>query len=369
MELSKKVEEPPINRLSHLLKIIVQENYLPEANEIVELLNTGQLHETIISYATKVKQRHFGDEIHIRGIIEFSNYCVKQCKYCGIRSNNSKIVRYRMEDEEIITRIKLLHQLGYPTVVLQGGEDPMFSTSRLVNLIKTIKKSVDIVITLSIGERTQEEYVELRKAGAQRFLLRFETCSQELYAKYHPHSSFKKREEALLRIRKAGFQTGTGFLMGLPGSTVEDLARNILYTSKFKPDMIGTGPYIPPEGLTSLSPSGDRNLFFITIALLRLLNPLAHIPATTAFDTFDMRGREKLLKTSCNVFMPNLTPCKYRKLYTLYPSKSRVDKDQWHFLKVDTTLSSLGLTKATGPGDSILPESQNLIQDKGETNE
>ncbi len=347
---------------------IAEGSRVATARDILRILEEPALDAPVEECATALKQELFGNEIHLRGILEFSNICTRRCAYCGIRAGAKGVQRYRMAVQEVIERARLIQELGYGTLVLQGGEDPQFGLEEIVQVVRAVKQETPIAITLSIGEFTEEEYRIVRQAGADRVLLRFETCSAPLYSRHHPDSSLAERISVLHSIRRAGFQTGTGFLIGLPGADLMELASNIVFTSRFQPDMIGVGPYIPAGEVETTLPRFRPEIYFKTISLLRILNPKAHLPATTAFDSFAPGGRERLLRTSCNVFMPNITPKKYRDLYHLYPQKSCVDAQCWHFTKMDDTLQRLGLKRATGPGHSLLekrggPETPLFLQE------
>ncbi len=279
--------------------------------------------------ADLVRRKYMGATVYLRGIIEFSNICRNSCLYCGINLANKTLQRYRMKPEEIVAQCGRALEQGCTTVVLQSGEDPWFTCERLCGMIREIKGKYPLAITLSIGERPRAEYLEMRRAGADRYLLRFETSAAKLFARLHPDSSLKKRLACLEAIRKAGFQPGSGFLIGLPGSNLETIARDIIFATRLRLDMIGCGPFIahPETPLAGNPLLANRDVYFKTIAILRLLNPRAHIPATTAFDAMAPGNRDRLLTMGADVVMPNLTPARYRRLYMLYPNKPCVDED------------------------------------------
>lgn len=279
--------------------------------------------ESLYQRADFIRQNYVGDEVHLRGLIEFSNICRKNCCYCGIRSGNTMIKRYRMPVEEIIQAAKLAESFGYRTVVLQSGEDPFYSVDILTDLIKKIKQDTNLALTLSIGERKQEEYRTLYEAGADRFLLRFETSNPDLYHSLHPDSDFYQRMQILIWLKEIGYQVGSGIMIGLPGQTLEDLAMDILKFKELDLDMIGVGPYIShPDTPLAGSTNGTAEMTLKVIALTRIVTQNAHIPATTALATLrPLDGREKALQAGANVVMPNVTPLKYRDLYELYPAK------------------------------------------------
>ncbi|OPY63797.1 MAG: Biotin synthase [Pelotomaculum sp. PtaU1.Bin065] len=289
---------------------------------LIALENAADL-TRLYNLADRVRQKYVGDEVHLRGLIEFSNYCRKNCDYCGIRRGNRKIERYRMPIEEILDTVYEAAELGYRTVVLQSGEDMRYTADNLAELVRRIKRETDVAVTLSIGERSREEYERLYEAGADRFLLRFETSNRELYHRLHPDSDYDERMKILVWLREIGYQVGSGVMIGLPGQTIEDLALDILKFKELDLDMVGVGPYICHEE-TPLAghANGTVEMTYKVIALTRIVTRYAHIPATTALATLRPDdGREEALQLGANVVMPNVTPVKYRALYELYPSK------------------------------------------------
>lgn len=316
--------------LDNLIKRIDNDQQLDKKDLIflLELQNQEDL-QRLYSAADRVRHRFVGEEIHLRGLIEFSNYCRKNCFYCGIRGGNHKANRYRMKIDEILTTVGQALQLGYRTVVLQSGEDMYYTVEKLDQLIRQIKQQFDVAITLSIGERPRQEYEQLHKAGADRFLLRFETSNPQLYAKLHPDSRFDERINILSWLKEIGYQVGSGIMVGLPGQTVDDLARDILLFKELDLDMVGIGPYIcHPDTPLAGSPNGTVEMTFKVVALTRIVTCNAHIPATTALATLrPADGREKALQLGANVVMPNVTPIQYRALYELYPDKICTGED------------------------------------------
>lgn len=274
--------------------------------------------------AGKVRQEIYGNRIFIRGLIEFTNYCKNDCYYCGIRKSNQKAVRYRLTEEEILSCCKEGYELGFRTFVLQGGEDVFFTEEKLVRLIQKIRKGYpDCAITLSVGEKTKDEYQRLREAGADRYLLRHETADPDHYRLLHPQRlSLACRKECLFALKSLGFQTGAGFMVGSPGQTPETLAEDFLFLKELNPEMVGIGPFIAHKD----TPFGDRQngsmedtLFYL--ALIRLLLPNSLLPATTALGTIHPKGRELGILSGANVVMPNLSPPSVRKKYMLYNGK------------------------------------------------
>lgn len=279
--------------------------------------------ESLYHRADLVRQKYVGNDVHLRGLIEFSNICRKNCCYCGIRRGNHGLKRYRMPVEEIIAGVRVAADLGYRTVVLQSGEDPFYSVDMLEDLINRIKADTGMAITLSIGERSREEYQRLFDAGADRFLLRFETSNPSLYKSLHPDSEYTRRMESLSWLKEIGFQVGSGIMIGLPGQTLADLARDILKFKELALDMIGVGPFIShPDTPLAGTPNGTVEMTLKVIALTRIVTRNTHIPATTALATLQPDdGRMRALRAGANVVMPNVTPLKYRDLYELYPDK------------------------------------------------
>lgn len=306
--------------------------------------------------ADRVRQKYVGEEIHLRGLIEFSNYCRKNCHYCGIRRDNRKIKRYRMTIEEILKTVSAAAGLGYRTVVLQSGEDMRYTVDELTELLKRIKQEADVAVTLSIGERDRTEYERLYAAGADRYLLRFETSNRDLFGRLHPDSNYDKRLEILSWLREIGYQVGSGVMIGLPGQTVADLARDILKFKELELDMVGVGPYICHEETPLAGQAGGTvEMTFKVIALTRIVTRRTHIPATTALATLrPADGRVEAFQLGANVVMPNVTPAAYRDLYELYPDKICVREDA--ALYRDTLVGqilALGRRPGRGYGHSL----------------
>jgi len=321
---------------------------------LLELNNEEEV-EILFKKADIVRQKYVGNEVHLRGLIEFSNICRKNCRYCGIRSANSEIKRYRMPVDEIIQTAKMAESFGYRTVVLQSGEDPFYTLNILIDLIRRIKQETNMAVTLSIGERSKEEYQQMYEAGADRFLLRFETSNPKLYHSLHPDSDFEQRMQILIWLKDIGYQVGSGIMIGLPGQTLEDLAIDILKFKELDLDMIGVGPYIShPDTPLAGSVNGTADMTLKVIALTRIVTRNTHIPATTALATLRPEdGREKALQSGANVVMPNVTPLKYRELYELYPAKICIHEaaEQCHSC-IRQRISKVGRSISTDYGHS-----------------
>lgn len=314
--------------------------------------------------ADRYREKFVGDEVHLRGLIEFSNHCRKNCLYCGIRRGNQRVERYRMSLEEILENIILAGKLDYKTVVLQSGEDLYYSADMLADLLRQIKQRADVAVTLSIGERPYDEYRRLHEAGADRFLLRFETSNPRLYKKLHPDSDYEARMAALRWLGEIGYQVGSGVMIGLPGQTVEDLADDILTFRDLELDMVGVGPYIC-HGETPLAgnPDGTPDMTYKVIALTRIVTRYANIPATTALATLRQAdGREVALQAGANVVMPNVTPVQYRALYELYPAKVCISEnaEQCHGC-MHGRIFSIGRSISRGYGDSFYPPKKQAV--------
>ena len=289
--------------------------------ELLYLLDniTDKDQEYLVEKANEIRMQSYGNKVYMRGLIEFTNYCKRDCMYCGIRKSNKNAERYRLAFDEIIHCADIGDKLGYKTYVLQGGEDAYFTDERMIEIIKEIKKRhPNNAITLSLGERSYESYKKLYEAGADRYLLRHETASKHLYDKLHPGASFEERIQCLRNLKEIGYQTGAGFMIGLPGQTNEDLVNDLLFVKEFKPEMCGIGPFIPQKD-TPLGEEtgGTLEKTVIMLAIIRLLLPDVLLPASTALGSVDPLGREK----GINVVMPNLSPTEVRDKYALYDGK------------------------------------------------
>ena len=266
----------------------------------------------------------FGNSVYIRGLIEFTNYCKNNCYYCGIRAANKSADRYRLDKNEILDCCKEGYDLGFRTFVLQGGEDPYYTDDMMVNIISSIKNEYpDCALTLSFGEKSYETYLKYYNAGCDRYLLRHETGCNDHYKKLHPKLlSLDNRKECLFKLKEIGFQTGTGFMVGSPFQTPSCLAKDLLFISELKPEMVGIGPFIPHHTTPFADEMGGTiELTTFMIGLLRLMSPYALLPSTTAVGTIDPKGREKAILGGANVLMPNLSPIAVRNKYLLYDNK------------------------------------------------
>lgn len=298
--------------------------------EIITLLSDEEHQGQLLKQADSVRHEYVGDEVHLRGLIEFSNICRNNCLYCGIRRGNSKVCRYHMEENELIETARRAAALGFKTIVMQSGEDMYYTKDRLCRIIEAIKK-FDVAVTLSIGEREYDEYKAFREAGADRYLMRIETTNKELYHKLDPNMSWQHRYECLLAIKELGYELGSGIMVGLPEQSIESIAEDLLFLKDLGVNMAGIGPFIPhPDTPLANEKGGTLNLALRTMAVMRLLLPDINIPATTAMESLHPEGRMMALKAGANVVMPNVTEGEYRKLYELYPNKICVNDTPAH---------------------------------------
>ena len=323
--------------------------------------------------ADQTRRENVGDEIHLRGLIEISNYCSQHCTYCGIRADNRQVIRYRLREEEILQSVQQAVRFGYGTVVLQSGEDPGLTGTWLERVIRRIKEEADLAVTLSLGERSLDDLIRWRRAGADRYLLRFETSNRKLFEWMHPgrKGEADRRIEMLRELRALGYEVGSGVMIGLPGQTYDDLARDVELFQELKLDMIGVGPYLPhpatPLGAASAKPEQPPQVVdaanqvtadFLTtckvVALARLVCPKSNIPATTALAAIKGEaGRAAALDRGANVIMPNVTPEQYRVLYEIYPEKAcLVETAETVDRSIRDLVDHLGRTIGQGRGDS-----------------
>lgn len=277
----------------------------------------------LVQKAHETRMKTYGDKVYMRGLIEFTNFCKKDCIYCGIRRSNTDADRYRLTMEDIMECVDIGDRLGYKTYVLQGGEDDYFTDERMVEIIKMIKsKYPNNAITLSLGERSYDSYKKMYEAGADRYLLRHETATKELYEKLHPGASFEERRQCLRNLKEIGYQIGAGFMVELPKQTNKDLVNDLLFVKELEPHMCGIGPFIPHKDTPLKNEkAGTVEKTTTMLALIRLLLPNVLLPSTTALGSIDPTGREKGIKAGGNVVMPNLSPTSVREKYSLYDGK------------------------------------------------
>ena len=338
--------------------------------EIITWLKETDQHalQELWTWADTVRRENVGDGIFLRGLIEFSSYCARMCAYCGLRAANTKLERYRMSAEQIMECVHLAKKLEYGTVVLQSGEDYGVKADWLADVIRRIKAETGLAVTLSVGERSEQELHLWHDAGADRYLLRFETSNPQLYTRIHPSLPGKLSDRiALLKLlRDIGYEVGSGVMVGVPGQTYDDLANDILLFDELNLDMIGIGPYLPhPDTPLGQNPAdfmgdpaeqvpADVVTTCKTIALTRIMRPKCNIPSTTALGTLDKaRGRELGLKRGANIMMPNVTTSEYRAEYQIYPDKACLNETaQICGGCMASRIAAIGRTIGKGRGDS-----------------
>lgn len=318
---------------------------------------TPKLAQYIFEKARKIRQAYYGTDVYIRGLIEFTNYCKNDCYYCGIRRSNSRAHRYRLSEEQILRCCHQGYTLGFRTFVLQGGEDGYFTDERIVNLVKEIRKNYpDCAITLSIGERSYDSYLALFEAGADRYLLRHETWDEEHYRLLHPPAlSAKHRQQCLWDLKKIGYQVGTGYMVGSPFQTAQNLADDMLFLEELNPQMVGIGPFIPHHDTPFKDQAaGTLELTLYMLGLIRLMLPKVLLPATTALGTIDEKGRELGILAGANVVMPNLSPENVRKDYLLYDNKICTGSEAAECrMDLENRMHAIGYQVVCHRGDSL----------------
>jgi biotin synthase len=308
-------------------------------------------------YANELRLKYYGKKVYFRGLIEFSNYCRNDCYYCGIRKSNKCVYRYRLSKREIIECCRKGYDLGFRTFVLQSGEDPYYTDSRMCDIIDKIKSRFsDCAVTLSIGERSYASYKLLYKAGADRYLLRHETAAEKHYGLLHPfEQSLATRKRCLYNLKEIGYQIGAGFMVESPYQTFEYIAEDLVFLRELKPHMIGIGPFIPHKDTKFAAfktPSSKRTL--IMLSLIRIMLPKTLIPSTTAIATADPLGRIKGLRAGANVVMPNLSPITHRKDYSLYDNKICMGEEAAEYVQdLARRISSYGFDPDFSRGDYI----------------
>ena len=317
--------------------------------------DSSALGEELARRARAVREKYYGKDVYIRGLIEFTNYCHNNCYYCGIRRDNGRAQRYRLTHEEILACCAAGYQLGFRTFVLQGGEDAYYTDDRLTELIRAIKKShPDCAVTLSVGERERDSYEKLFEAGADRYLLRHETADPDHYASLHPASMSWERRMACLRdLRELGFAVGAGFMVGSPGQTPATLAADLAFIQAFQPEMCGIGPFVPHHATPFADePAGTLEQTLGLLSIIRLIKPNILLPATTALGTIHPMGRVLGMEAGANVVMPNLSPADVRAKYLLYDGKIATGDEAAESLRsLREHLHEHGYTVVTDRGD------------------
>ena len=342
----------------HLIDKLKKEQSLSK-DEWISLIEsrTPELAEYLFKQAQDVRHEHYGHDIYIRGLIEFTNYCKNDCLYCGIRKSNCNANRYRLTKEQILDCCHIGYELGFRTFVLQGGEDGYFTDDRMVEIISAIKKSYpNCALTLSIGEKTKESYQKFFDAGADRYLLRHETANHEHYAKLHPANlSAANRQKCLYDLKDVGYRAGCGIMIGSPYQTAEHLAEDMIFMKRLNPQMIGIGPFIPHKDTEFADKTtGTLELTLFMLGLIRLMLPKVLLPATTALGTIAENGRELGILAGANVVMPNLSPSDVRKDYSLYDNKIHTGVESAQGVnELKTRMENIGYRVVTDRGDSL----------------
>ena len=305
-------------------KLVSEQNLSDEEFSSVLLCDDPDFDRYLAEKARTVRERIYGKDVYLRGLIEFTNYCKNNCNYCGIRGGNKNAERYRLSEDDIISCSNTGYELGFRTFVLQGGEDTYYTDERIISIIRRIKEyHPDAAVTLSIGEREKDSYQRFFDAGADRYLLRHETADKSHYEKLHPENmSYEHRMQCLQDLRSIGYQVGCGMMIGSPYQTNEHLIKDLRFLQEFKPEMVGIGPFIPHHDTEYADyPPGSAEKTLRLLSVIRLLLPEVLLPATTALGTIDASGREKGLAAGANVVMPNLSPVGVREKYSLYDNK------------------------------------------------
>lgn len=309
----------------------------------------------LIEKAHKTRLKYFKNKVYMRGLIELTSYCKKDCSYCGLRRSNKNAQRYRLTLDEVLECVRKGDKLGYKTFVLQGGEDSYFTDEKIIEIIKSIKKEFpQNAITLSLGERSEISYKRLYEAGADRYLLRHESASKELYESVHPGEVFGDRLNCLRKLKEIGYQAGAGFMVGIPNQTNKDLVNDLMFIKELQPAMCGIGPFIPHKD-TPLRDyeHGSLEKTIIMLAITRLLLPKVLLPATTALSSIDNSGREQGIKAGGNVIMPNLSPMSVRQKYSLYNDKAYIlDEDAEYRIMIDKKIKDIGFEVEVTRGDN-----------------
>ncbi|MBR5369661.1 MAG: [Lachnospiraceae bacterium] len=317
----------------------------------------GEIDELLAERAREVREKYYGKDVYLRGLVEFSNICRNNCYYCGIRRDNKNFDRYRLTKEQILSCADTGYELGFRTIVLQGGEDRHFTAEIMADIISVIKeKHSDCAVTLSIGEMEREEYEIMFRAGADRYLLRHETADKEHYEKLHPAGmSFEHRMNCLKVLKEIGYQVGCGMMIGSPYQEPRHLVKDLRFLIDFKPEMVGIGPFIPHHDTQFANfEAGSVPLTLRLLSVIRLILPDVLLPATTALGTVDPKGREKGLLAGANVIMPNLSPTDVRDKYLLYDNKICTGEEAAECIRcMERRVKSVGYNVAMTRGDHV----------------
>lgn len=338
------------------IRRLEQDRDLPD-RDLLDLIvmQDAEAEALLAQRAVAVRQQVYGRDVFIRGLIEFTNYCRNDCFYCGIRRSNACAQRYRLTREEILACCRTGYGLGFRTFVLQGGEDPFFTTERLAELVRAIKRAYpDCAVTLSVGEKDRATYQAWFDAGADRYLLRHETADEGLYRRLHPEElSLQNRMRCLRDLKDIGYQVGCGFMVGAPFQTPEMLLKDLRFLQAFQPHMVGIGPFIPHRDTPFRDcPPGTAQMTLRLLAIIRLMLPHVLLPATTALGTVQSDGRQRGMGYGANVVMPNLSPLSVRKKYALYDNKISTGEEAAESVALlKQSMAAAGYRVATARGD------------------
>lgn len=311
-------------------------------------------YEDLNKYARELTLKNFGNKIYIRGLIEISTFCKNNCYYCGLRNGNKNMKRVRLSKEKILRRVENAYSFGIKTIVLQGGEDDFYTLDYFGEILRDIKSKYDVAVTLSVGERSYEDLEGLKKLGANRFLLRHETYDKEHYKKLHPSKmSFETRINKLFELKKLGYQTGCGMMIGSPHQNLVNIYKDLLLILKLKPHMVGLGPFIPHKDTPFRDyPHGKVSDVLKILSIVRIADEKILLPATTALGSIDDFGRERGILAGCNVLMPNVGDVKLRQNYKLYDNKIGTEmENKDHFLNLNDKLKRIGYEISLDRGD------------------
>ena len=340
--------------MNYLIEKLVANNILSET-ELLLLLEAEDLFDDIKTSADNIRKNNVGDEIHLRGLIEFSNICSNNCLYCGLRYANKQIDRYNATPDEIITLAQKAKSLGINTIVLQSGENNCYKLDTMQEIITQIKE-LDIAITLSIGEKSYEEYKAYKLAGADRYLLRIETTDKDLYKKMHPNMDLNNRIRCLNDLKELNYEVGSGIIVGLPEQSLSSIAKDLLFLKDLGIDMAGIGPFIPSPNtpLENVITNKNFELSIKVMALMRLLLPKINIPATTAMETLKENGKLIALQSGANVIMPNITTESYKVKYSIYPNKANgLNKIEDNLKEIEKNVISIDRSISNHYGTSL----------------
>jgi biotin synthase len=318
----------------------------------IEGLLEGADDRRLFSLADAVRKVSFGNEVYLRGVVEFSSYCTRDCLYCGLRKSNSAISRYRLDLDEVLAAAARAPELGIGTVVLQSGDDFRYSREHVGSLVREIKSLYDVAVTLSLGERPEDDYRYWKDCGADRYLLKMETFDKKLHERLRPNGTVESRLSTLTILRKLGYEVGSGIIIGLPEMGTRALAKDIFELTQLDLEMVAVGPFVPhPGSPLADEPAGDLLLSYRALAVLRVLNPWTNIPATSALAALADNGKAKALQCGANVVMPSITPEDVRASYNIYPGKNTMfSRAGEEVAAVKLLISSCELVPSTSKG-------------------